>query len=181
MIDSEFFQTLQINPTPNRIMENEVKSSDLPLESSEPLASDWTPLPTSSSRTSSSSSSSPLGSPLPEPSRGLAAARALQGVAAVDGWMRLDGTRPGVEVERTAVVSGGSMDAGWAAIGGGMAYTMLEMKGSGVVVMTAVEAGPGVVGGGLGVGRSAGSEMLSGEGKGRKQGMDEWLSKDGNV
>lgn len=95
--------------------------------------------------------------------------------------MRLDGTRPGVAVERTALVSGGSMDASWAVIGGGMAYTMLEMKGSGVVVMTAVEAGPGVVGRGLGVGRSAGSEMLSGEGKGRKQGMDEWLSKDGNV
>lgn len=53
-----------------------------------------------------------------------------------------------------------------------MAHTMLGWKGAGVVmVAAAVELG--VVAGGLGVGRSAGSEMVSGGGKGRKQGMDE--------
>lgn len=53
-----------------------------------------------------------------------------------------------------------------------MAHTMFGRKGAGVVmVAAAVELG--VVAGGLGVGRSAGSEMVSGGGKGRKQGMDE--------
>lgn len=88
------------------------------------------------------------------------------------GWWWLDRARLMVEGESTAVVSGCSMDPGWAVIGGGMPYTMLGMKGSGVV-MTAAPAELGVVAGGLGVGRAAGSEMVSGEGKGRKQGMDE--------
>lgn len=57
-----------------------------------------------------------------------------------------------------------------------MPYTRLGWKGAAVVVMEAA-----VVVMGLGGGRSAGSEMVSGGGKGRKQGMDEWLSKDGNV
>lgn len=53
-----------------------------------------------------------------------------------------------------------------------MAHTMLGWKGAGVVMASAaVELG--VVAGGLGVGRSASSEMGSGGGKGRKQGMDE--------
>lgn len=53
-----------------------------------------------------------------------------------------------------------------------MAHTMLGWKGA-VVVMVAATVELGVVAGGLGVGRSAGSEMVSGRGKGRKQGMDE--------
>lgn len=56
-------------------------------------------------------------------------------------------------------------------IGGGTPCTMLGWKGAGVVMVAAAELG--VVAGGLGVGRSAGSEMVSGGGKGRKQGMDE--------
>lgn len=59
-----------------------------------------------------------------------------------------------------------------AGIGGGMAHTMLGWKGA-VVVMAAAAVELGMVVGGLGVGRSASSEMGSGGGKGRKQGMDE--------
>lgn len=42
-----------------------------------------------------------------------------------------------------------------------------------VVVMVAAAVELGVVAARLGVGRSAGSLMVSGRGKGRKQGMDE--------
>lgn len=49
------------------------------------------------------------------------------------------------------------------------------------MVMAAAVVELGVVVKGLRVGRSVASEMVSGGGKGRKQGMDEWLSKDGNV
>lgn len=52
-----------------------------------------------------------------------------------------------------------------------MAHTLLGWKGAVVMVAAAVELG--VVARGLGVGLSAGSEMVSGGGKGRKQGMDE--------
>lgn len=48
---------------------------------------------------------------------------------------------------------------------------MLGWNGAVVVMVAAVELG--VVAGRLGVGRSAGSMMVSGGGKGRKQGMDE--------
>lgn len=50
-----------------------------------------------------------------------------------------------------------------------MANTWFGENGAGVVMVAAAV----VVAGGLGVGRSAGSEMISGGGKGRKQGMDE--------
>lgn len=45
---------------------------------------------------------------------------------------------------------------------------MLGWKGAAVVVMVAAAAELGVVAGGLGVGRSADSEMGSGGGKGRE-------------
>lgn len=53
-----------------------------------------------------------------------------------------------------------------------MAHTTLLNKGVSVVMAAAVVE-LGVVVKGLGAGRSATSEMVSGGGKGRKQGMDE--------
>lgn len=78
-------------------------------------------------------------------------------------WMRVE---KGLVAEGCSVVSVSSV------CGGGMAHTMSGWKGTGVVmVAAAVELW--VVAEGFGVGRSAGSEMISGGGKGRKQGMDE--------
>lgn len=88
------------------------------------------------------------------------------------GWRWCSRTRLWVRVEKGVVAGGRSVLSASAVLGGGMAHTMLGWKVAGVVmVAAAVELR--VVAGGLGVGRSAGSEMVSGGGKGRKQGMDE--------
>lgn len=73
---------------------------------------------------------------------------------------------------RGAVAGGCSVASVSAVLGGGMAHTILEFKGA-AVVMAAAVVELGVVVKGLRVGRSAASEMVSGGGKGRKQGMDE--------
>lgn len=97
------------------------------------------------------------------------------------GWMWMEWrwfARLWVRVGEWVVAGGRSVVvvSSSAVLGGGMAHTMLVGKGAGVVeVVAAVAVEPGMVeAGGLGVvGRSAGSEMVSGGGKGRKQGMDE--------
>lgn len=64
--------------------------------------------------------------------------------------------------------SGGrSVVSASAVLGGGMASTLLGWKVA-VVVMVAAAVELGVVAGGLGVGRSAGSVMISGGGKGKE-------------
>lgn len=137
---------------------------------------------------SSSVASSPLGSPLPEPSKETAAAEGIGPLredveaAAVGlgcgacGWMWVEwwlvacalfwvGDGKGVVVAGCSRVS---------IHGGGTPWTMLGWKGATVVmVVAAATVALGVAAGGFGVGRSAGSEMVSGGGKGRKQGMDE--------
>lgn len=79
-------------------------------------------------------------------------------------WMRV---KKGVETVGRSVVSASVV------LGEGMAHTMLGWKVAVVVKMVAAAAELGVVAEGFGVGRSAGSVMVSGGGKGRKQGMDE--------
>lgn len=75
--------------------------------------------------------------------------------------------KKGVEAMGRSVVSVSAV------LGEGMAHTMLGGSVAVVVKMVAAAAELGVVAEGLGVGRSAGSLMVSGGGKGRKQGMDE--------
>lgn len=69
-------------------------------------------------------------------------------------------------------VGGCSMVSGFVVLGGGMAHTLSRTKRA-VVVMTAATVELGMVVNGLVVGRSVSSEMISGGGKGRKQGMYE--------
>lgn len=78
-----------------------------------------------------------------------------------------------MRVEKGVVAGGSSVVSVSAVLGDGMAHTMLGWKVAVVVVMVAAAVELGVVAEGLGVGRSAGSVMVSGGGKGRKQGMDE--------
>lgn len=85
-------------------------------------------------------------------------------------WRWFDCARLWVGVEKGVVAGGLSVVSVSAVLGDGMAHTMLGWK---VVVMVAAAVELGVVAKGLGVGRSAGSVMVSGGGKGRKQGMDE--------
>lgn len=157
---------------------------DLPDASSAPLASEGRPLPASSSRSSSSGvSSSPLGSPLPDSSKGTKAGEGAgllrdgdAVVACGSGcmWWRFEFPRLWVRVEKGLVIGGHSAISVSSILGGGRASTMLGWNGAGVVVgMVAAAVELGVVAGRLGVGRSAGSVMVSGGGKGRKQGMDE--------
>lgn len=87
-------------------------------------------------------------------------------------WRLFDCTRLWVKVGKGVVAKGRSVVSVSAVLGGGMASTMLGWKVAGVV-MVAAAVEPGEVAGGLGVGLSAGSLMVSGGGKGRKQGMDE--------
>lgn len=87
------------------------------------------------------------------------------------GWRRFEFTRLWVRAERGVVIRGRCVGSVSSVLGGGMASTLLEWNGAVVVMVATVELG--VVAGRLGVGRSAGSVMVSGGGKGRKQGMDE--------
>ncbi len=84
-------------------------------------------------------------------------------------WRWFSRAKLWVRVEKGVAAGGRSVVSVSAVLGGGMAHTMLGCKGAGVVMVAAAV----VVAGGLGVGRSAGSEMVSSGGKGRKQGMDE--------
>lgn len=89
-------------------------------------------------------------------------------------WRRFDFTRLWVRVEKGVVIGGRSVVPVSSVLGGGRASTMLGWNGAVVVVvMVAAVVELGVVEGRLGVGRSAGLVMVSGGGKGRKQGMDE--------
>lgn len=154
---------------------------DLPDASSAPLASEGRPLPASSSRSSSSGvSSSPLGSPLPDSSKGTKAGEGAgllrdgdAVVACGSGcmWWKFDFARLWVRVEKGLVIGGHSAISFVSSVlGGGRASTILGWNGAGVVVgMMAAAVELGVVAGRLG----AGSVMVSGGGKGRKQGMDE--------
>lgn len=86
-------------------------------------------------------------------------------------WWWFARARLWVGVEKGVVAGGRSVVSVSAVLGGGMAHTMFGWRGAAVVMEAAVELG--VVVRGLGVVRSASSEMVSGGGKGRKQGMDE--------
>lgn len=88
-------------------------------------------------------------------------------------WREFDFTRLWLRVEEGVVIGGRSPVSVSSVLGGGRASTMLGWNGAVVVVMVAAAVELGVVAGRLGVGRSAGSVMVSGGGKGRKQGMDE--------
>lgn len=90
----------------------------------------------------------------------------MEAAAAVDGgdWVWMDRW---VVVGKGVVAGGCSVVSASAVLGGGMAHTMLGCRGAAVVMAA------GVVVKGLRVVGSAGSEMVSGGGKGRKQGMDE--------
>lgn len=99
-------------------------------------------------------------------------------------WRRFDFTRVWVGLEKGVVIGGRPVVPGSSVLGGGRASTRLGWNGAAVVavavvavvvvVMVAAAAVElGVVAGRLGLGRSAGSVMVSGGGKGRKQGMDE--------
>lgn len=87
-------------------------------------------------------------------------------------WRWFEFTRLWVRVEKGVVIGGRSAVSIALVLGGGRASTMLGWNGA-VVVRVAAAVELGVVAGRLGVGRSAGSVMVSGGGKGRKQGMDE--------
>lgn len=87
-------------------------------------------------------------------------------------WRRFEFTRLWVRVETGVAIGCGAVVSVSSVLGGGRASTMLGWNGA-VVVMVVAAAELGVVAGRLGVGRSAGSVMDSGGGKGRKQGMDE--------
>jgi len=89
-------------------------------------------------------------------------------VAAGAKWRSLDRAWLWVWVEKPAVVGGCLLTSGLTVTGDGMAHTLFGWKGAAVVMVAATVAAEG-----LGVGLSAGSEMDSGGGKGRKQGMDE--------
>lgn len=89
-------------------------------------------------------------------------------------WPRFNFTWLWVRVEKGVVIGGHSAVSVSSVLGGGKASTRLGLYGAVVVVgmvAAAVELGVGT--GRLDVGRSAGSVMISGGGKGRKQGMDE--------
>lgn len=90
-------------------------------------------------------------------------------------WRRFEFTRLWVRAEKGVVIGGHSAVSVSLVLGGGKASTRLGLYGAVVVVVGMVAAAVEleVVAGRLGVGRSAGSEMISGGGKGRKQGMDE--------
>lgn len=88
-------------------------------------------------------------------------------------WTGFEFTRLWVRVEKGVVIGSRSVVSMSSVLGGGRASTMFGWNGAVVVVMVAAAVELGVVAGRLGVGRSAGSVMLSGGGKGRKQGMDE--------
>lgn len=88
-------------------------------------------------------------------------------------WREFEFTRLWVRVEKGVVIGGRSVVSIALVLGGGRASTMLGWNGAVVVMVAAAAVELGVVAGRLGVGRSAGSVMVSGGGKGRKQGMDE--------
>ena len=87
-------------------------------------------------------------------------------------WWWFGRARLWVMMGKGVVAGGCSVVSVSAVLGGKMAHTMLGWKEA-AVVMEAAAVELGVVVRGLGLGRSAGSEMVSGGGKGRKQGMDE--------
>lgn len=91
-------------------------------------------------------------------------------------WRRFEFTRLWVRAEKGVVIGGHSAVSVSLVLGGGKASTRLGLYGAVVVVVVGMAAAAvelEVVTGRLGVGRSAGSVMISGGGKGRKQGMDE--------
>lgn len=87
-------------------------------------------------------------------------------------WRWFEFKRLWVRVEKGVLIGGCSVVSIVLVLGGGRASTMFGWNGA-VVVMVEAAVELGVVAGRLGVGRSAGSVMVSGGGKGRKQGMDE--------